>query len=95
MQNLISFNRGSLSSKKTSNGRNEGRQTGGKVFGAVHDSKQAMKGTYKPVTEDGKLTVCATGAHLKPYNKFGLPPSLHEEYSYVSEVQVDQLFAFC
>ena len=48
------------------------------------------RGTYKLVTEDCKSTVRATGAHLKPYDKSSPVPSLDEQYSYMSELQVYQ-----
>ena len=37
--------------------------------------KSLSRGVYQLVSEDGKSTVRATGAHLKPYNKATPAPS--------------------
>ena len=69
--------------KKRRGGKLEARFLGPYII-----QSELQRGTYKLVTEDGKSTVRATGAHLKPYNRSSPLSSLDEQYSYVSELQV-------
>ena len=61
------------------------KRRGGKLdvryLGPYIIQRQLQRGTYELVTEDGKSTVRATGAHLKPYNRSSQSVSLQNQSS--------------
>ena len=76
------FQEGELVLKKDfTRKKRKGGKFGERFLGPYVIQKALPNGTYQLTSEDGKCVVRATGAHLKPYNKPSLSPSVHNEPS--------------
>ena len=63
------FQKGQLVLRKDYRRKKKGRKLDARFLGPYVIQRELQRGTYELRTEDGKSTVRATGAHLKPYNK--------------------------